>query len=170
MTPRIEVPTPAPYDRPMSLHFEVVVSCYVRDDLDPTALQELRWHIGKGPRPVTASEPEPFFGSDEASRLPGGDITKFETALGHRSGQAPTGLFVRRFMLDDRLYDLMTPICRWVADVALDGYAGFWREEDGSDMTVLLVRAGHTYVESNGEIGAGTLGAPPWNSGAVGSA
>jgi hypothetical protein len=72
-------------------------------------------------------------------------------------------------MLDDQLYDLMAPICRWVADVAVDGYAGFWREADASDLNVLLVRAGHAYVASNGEIGAGTLGAPPWNSGPDGT-
>lgn len=157
----------ASYDLPVSLHFEVVVSFFLRNDLDATARQELEWHIGRAPRPSTASETEPFFGPDGPSYLPGGDITRLEST--DHTIRPLTGVFVRRYMLDDRLYDLIAPICRWVADVAVDGYAGFWREEDASDLNVLLVRGGHTYVASNGEIGAGTLGAPPWKGGAEGS-
>ena len=63
------------------------------------------------------------------------------------------GLFVRRFMLDDGFYELLSPICELLAAVAVDGFAGFWREEADLLPTVLIVRGGHTYlIEPNGKI------------------
>ena len=51
------------------------------------------------------------------------------------------GVFVRRFMLDDGFHELLSPICELLAAVAVDGLAGFWREEADLVPTVLIVRS-----------------------------
>jgi hypothetical protein len=150
----------------MSLHYELVVAVYLRDDLDETGLAEVRWHLELGPRPKSPLASDgPLFGPEGRSYLPGGDITRLIEEPGSRPiGPAVLhGFFVRRYFLDDTLYEVLAPLCEWLAAVAVDGYAGFWREEDALVPHILIVRDGHTYLTTaGGEIGAATQGAPPW--------
>ena len=68
-------------------------------------------------------------------------------------------------MLDDTLYELISPLCDWLAEVALDGYAGYWREEDATVLSVLIVRQGHTYMSTqSGDVKPATFGSPPWTA------
>jgi hypothetical protein len=134
-------------------------------DVDDSDLAEVRWHLGIGPQPDAADlTAGPLFGPEGAGYLPGGDISRLDREV--RSGDGGPvsgwGVFVRRFMLDDELHELLTPICDWLAAVAIDGYAGFWREEDETALNVLIVRQGHTYMSTqSGESGPATFGAPP---------
>ena len=147
----------------MSFHYEVVVSAYLRPEIAESVLPELRWHCGLGPPPQDLMFPdEQLFGTEDVSYLPGGDITRLQQETGTSWG--PTwGLFVRRFMLDDGFYELLSPICAMLASVAVDGFAGYFREEAELVPTVLIVRGGHTYLgEADGKTRSATDG-PPWD-------
>ena len=149
------------YDSSVSLHYELVVAIYLRQDLSESALTEVRWHCGLGPRPSHPAIDEPLFGADAADYLPGGEITRLAEAS--PAEDRTLGVFIRRDMLDDGLYELLAPLCRWLGVVAGDGYAGFWREVDGIALNVMVVRDGHTYMSTDdGGWAAATEGAPPW--------
>jgi hypothetical protein len=150
----------------MSLHYELVIAVHLRTDLVDSDLADVRWHVGLEQRPDDPQRRDgPLFGPEGEGYLPGGDITRLEREVRPASG-APTtgwGLFTRRYMLDDAFYEHLGPICGWLAAVATDGYAGFWREEDETSLNVLIVRQRHTYMSTpSGEIQPATPGAPPW--------
>jgi hypothetical protein len=153
----------------MSFHYEVVVSAYLRQEIAESVLPELRWHCGLGPPPDDLRfGVEQLFGPEDVSYLPGGEITRLQQETGTSWG--PTwGMFVRRFMLDDGFYELLSPISRLLASVAVDGFAGYFREEGDLLPTILVVRGGHTYfVEPNGQTTPAT-GGPAWNPPRAGS-
>jgi hypothetical protein len=150
----------------VSLHYELVIAVHLRGDLADSDLAEVRWHLGIGTKPDEALIRDgPLFGPEGASYLPGGDITRLDQEVRAGSGGPASawGVFVRRFMLDDTLYELLTPLCGWLAAVATDGYAGFWREEDEMALNVMIVRQGHTYMAtSSADVEPATFAAPPW--------
>ena len=147
----------------MSFHYKVVVSVYLRKELADSVLPEVRWHCDLGPRPDDLMFPdEQLFGAEDVSYVPGGDVTRLELETGISWGPI-WGVFVRRFMLDDGFYESLSPICQLLAAVAVDGYAGFWREEADLVPTTMVVRAGHTYfIEPNGKTTPVT-GGPSWD-------
>lgn len=147
----------------MSFHYEVVVSIYLREEIAESVVPEVRWHCGLGPPPEDLMFSDAHvFGAEDVSYVPGGDVTRLAQDTGTSWGPM-WGLFVRRFMLDDGFYELLSPICQLLAAVAVDGFAGFWREEADFLPTILVVRGGHTYfAEPDGKVTAAT-GGPPWD-------
>ncbi|MEU2614728.1 hypothetical protein ABZ570_24560 [Micromonospora sp. NPDC007271] len=62
----------------MSLHYEVVLTCFLADETPPEVLDALRWHLGlRDERPATldpGEHPYPLLEPDPGSYLPGGDV------------------------------------------------------------------------------------------------
>ncbi|MEU0834048.1 hypothetical protein [Streptomyces sp. NPDC005969] len=133
----------------MSLHYEVVFACLLRDDTPDAVLDALRWHLGLTPeRPAGLDGEErtyPLLSPDPDSRLPGGDFASLQrqswgfTTSGERH---VWGLFSRNLWLDDMMGDL-DPIMGLLAPhVEEPGYGGHFREEFDVEPTVFTFHAG----------------------------
>ncbi|WP_121188086.1 hypothetical protein [Nocardiopsis sp. Huas11] len=132
----------------MSVHFEVVLSCFLRGDTPPAVLAVLRWHLGlSDERPEgldPAEHPSPLLGTDPESLLPGGDVA----SLRHRphgfedfGPRGVWGLYFRAWWIDDAMGGLGT-VLDLLAPHAEDGYGGSFRAEDEVRPTVLVFRDG----------------------------
>ncbi|MFW5418378.1 hypothetical protein J0910_17350 [Nocardiopsis sp. CNT-189] len=133
----------------MSLHYEVVVACFLREDTPPEVLDAVRWHIGlAGERPAGLDpdeHSEPAFLLDPESPLPGGDAA--ELRLQYR-WTAPSGadvrawgLYARGYWLDDALGQLSL-FLDLIAPYAEEGYAGSFREEYDFHPTIVAFKDG----------------------------
>ncbi|MFF7454466.1 hypothetical protein [Kitasatospora sp. NPDC008115] len=120
----------------MSLHFEVVFTCFLRDDTPDTVLEALRWHLGMIPERPSGLDPDehayPLLAPDPDSRLPGGDCASLRRrSRGSTAGREPHpwGLFSRTYWLDDDLGGLVTVLDLLAPHVEEPGYGGYFREE-----------------------------------------
>ncbi|QNP66095.1 hypothetical protein [Streptomyces genisteinicus] len=132
----------------MSLHYEVVLACALRDDLPDDVIAALRWHLGERPEPPPGLDPHvhayPLLEPDPYSGLPGGDVAALRPGDHHG-----WGLFTRNLWLDDDL-GMLTGLLDLIAPHAEhDGYAGHFRATDDAGPTVLVFRdGGHALHES----------------------
>ncbi|SCL48220.1 hypothetical protein [Micromonospora chersina] len=136
----------------MSLHYEVVFSCFLDDETPPDVLDVLRWHLGmRDERPATLdAEDHPYrlLAPDPDSYLPGGDVASLRrqrvgfTATGERF---QWGLHSRNYWLDDDLGELVSILDLIAPHVVEDGYGGHLREEYDTDLVVFEFRDG-SYV------------------------
>jgi hypothetical protein len=121
--------------RAMSDHYEVVFSCFLRDDTPARVLAALRWHMGmddEGPDDLDPDDhPYPLLLSGQG-RLPGGDIVSLRrtvqefTASGKRHEWE---LFVRIYWVDDLTLYLDALLELIAPHVARAGYGGYIRDE-----------------------------------------
>ncbi len=135
--------------RPMSLYYEVVFTCFLRDNTPGTVLDALRWHLGMSlGRPSGLGTDEhmyPVLTPDPESRLPGGDFASFQRqcrgfATGHKL--YAWGLFSRNYWLDDEIGELVTILDLLAPYVEEPGYGGYFREECDSEPTVIIFQNG----------------------------
>lgn len=134
---------------PVSLHYEVVFTCFLRDDTPDTVLAALRWHLGLAPeRPAELDAEEhsyPLLSPDPDSRLPGGDFVSLRRqSRGFTPGGElhAWGLFSRNLWLDDMMGDLYTVLDLLAPHVEEPGYSGYFREEFDTEPTVFTFRDG----------------------------
>lgn len=120
----------------MSDHYEVVFSCFLRDDTPAPVLAALRWHMGMDDDCPDALDPDdhPYqlLLPDANSRLPGGDtvclrrtVQEF-TASGERYEWE---LFARKDWVDDLTLHLDAFLELMAPHVASSGYGGHIRDQ-----------------------------------------
>jgi len=130
----------------MTVRYEVVISCFLRDDTPAEILDALRWHLGLLSEQPDDLDPtqRALLRTDPASRLPGGDVA----SLRHQHGAAGSledgqgwGLFSRTLWPDDAM-DQLSTIMELVAPyVASPGYGGYFRDVTAADATAFEFRA-----------------------------
>lgn len=139
----------------MSERYEVVFSCYLRDDTPSSVMAGLRWHLG-----IDNELPEGLDDDDgqlqrllaPASytdrRVPGGDSVSLRREVQQftRAGQRyEWELFARNHWVDDSMLHLGDLLDLLAPHVARPGYGGHFREISGTDVTVFDFRDG-TYA------------------------
>lgn len=141
----------------MSLHYEVVFSCFLDDETPPDILDALRWHLGLRDEPPATlgldakDDPYRLLSPDPDSYLPGGDVASLRrqrvgfTAAGD---VFQWGLHSRNHWLDDDLGELVTILDLVAPHVVEDGYGGHFREVYDTDLTVFEFRDG-SYVRNS---------------------
>ncbi|MFF8614950.1 hypothetical protein [Streptomyces sp. NPDC015350] len=128
----------------MSLYYEVVLTCFLRDGTPEPVLEALRWHTGavedRPPHLDEDEHPYRLLAPDPDSRLPGGE----SASLRHQSlgGRNAWGLFVRNLWMDDDIGELTTVLDLLAPHVEDSGYGGYLREEYDTKMSVLTFRDG----------------------------
>jgi hypothetical protein len=133
----------------MSERYEVVFSCFLRDDTPGSVLAALRWHLGMDAWPPESLDPEehpdPLLAPDQYnSPLPGGDIASLRrtvqgfTASGERHEWE---LFSRNYWVDDCMLYLDSILNLLAPHIARPGYGGFFRDDDTA-LTVFTFRDG----------------------------
>lgn len=74
----------------MSLHYEVVFTCFLREDTPARVLDSPRWHLGDHTDPPAAFErpdgPYPLLSPDPDSYLPGGEFASPHRQLRGHAG------------------------------------------------------------------------------------
>jgi hypothetical protein len=134
----------------MSDHYEIVISCFLDEDVPESVLEVLRWHLGlcsqRPPHLDEAAAPYPVLVPDSDSRLPGGEITRLRRQrlcfgpAGHVHGW---GLYARGYYLDDDLgefYAILDIVAPHVND---HGYGGHIRNEyDEQDLSIVFFTGG----------------------------
>ncbi|MFF2629479.1 hypothetical protein ACFVUN_27415 [Kitasatospora griseola] len=132
----------------MSLHFEVVIACFLRDDMPDTVLNAVRWHLGLiADRPAGLDADEhmcPMLRPDPDSRLPGGDVASLRRQSRDRAAgnEFSWGLLSRNYWLDDEMGELAAILDLLAPHVEEPGYGGFFREEFDGKPTILTFRNG----------------------------
>ncbi|GAA1090846.1 hypothetical protein [Kitasatospora arboriphila] len=125
----------------MSLRFEMVFSCFLRDDTPEPVLDILRWHMGlctdrdrtpAGEAGEADEHPHPLLtpGSDDHTYLAGGEFARMLRQS--RGSRHARGLFVLVVWLDDLddMLEGLAPILELLAPhVDEPGYGGYFREE-----------------------------------------
>ncbi|MFJ4321490.1 hypothetical protein ACIP46_40525 [Streptomyces lavendulae] len=128
----------------MSLHYEVVFACFLRDGTPEPVLDALRWHIGANadrPPNLDADEhPYPLLVPCPDTYLAGGDIATLQHQS--RGNWNAWGLFTRNFWLDDGIGELVTILDLLAPHVEDSGYGGYMREEDASKPSIFMFRDG----------------------------
>ena len=121
--------------RVMSDHYELVLSCFLRDDTPPRVLAALRWHLGiddDGPDDLDPDDhPYPLLLTGQR-RLPGGDFMSLQRTVQEltSSGQRyEWELFVRTYWVDDLTLYLDSLLALIAPHVAHPGYGGHIRDE-----------------------------------------
>ncbi|RAJ29171.1 hypothetical protein K353_06679 [Kitasatospora sp. SolWspMP-SS2h] len=133
----------------MSLHFEVVFTCFLRGDTPETVLAALRWHLGLTPEHPAELDAEehayPLLAPDPDGRLPGGDFASLRRqSRGFAAGSElhAWGLFSRNYWLDDEMGDLVTILDLVAPHVEEPGYGGYFREEYDAEPTIFIFQNG----------------------------
>ncbi|UNS99587.1 hypothetical protein MMF93_26420 [Streptomyces tubbatahanensis] len=110
----------------MSERYEVVVTCFLREDTPSHVLEALRWHLGaSAARPGGLEEeahPYPFLEPDPGSPLPGGDYGVLRGEDHHA-----WGLFSRTCRHEDDLGQLDALLGLLAPYAAEPGYGGHVR-------------------------------------------
>ncbi|GHF40842.1 hypothetical protein GCM10010218_22820 [Streptomyces mashuensis] len=123
----------------MSLRYEVVLSCFLREETPETVLATLRRHLGLDESPPAAPDDAyPLLEPDPDSRLPGGDAA----TLRFQPEAHAWGLFSRNQWLDDDLGELATVLDLIAPHVAEPGYGGYVREDGDARGTAITFRDG----------------------------
>jgi hypothetical protein len=134
----------------MSDHYEVVFSCFLRDDTPESVLAALRWHLGMDAEPPEnlsqEEHPDPLLTPDQNnSRLPGGDIASLRrtvqgfTASGQRHEWE---LFSRKYWVDDSMLYLDSILDLVAPHIARPGYGGYFRDDCNTALTVFTFHDG----------------------------
>ncbi len=129
--------------RCVSSRYEVVFTCFLRDDTPASVLAALRWHLGKARERPTELDGEthayPLLEPDADSRLPGGDFASLTRQARFVTGEGEEhhawGLFTRNYWLDDDMEELVTVLDLLAPHVEDPGYGGYFREEDEAEPT-----------------------------------
>ncbi|MFE3637594.1 hypothetical protein [Streptomyces sp. NPDC059168] len=130
----------------MSMRYEMVFTCFLKDDTPESVLDALRWHMGlRADRPesvggVEYSHPLLTPNSDSNTNLAGGEVARLvHQARGSRDAW---GLFVRVLWPDDILEELVSVLDLLAPHVDEPGYGGYFREEADAWPSVFMFREG----------------------------
>ena len=130
----------------MSERYEVVLSCYLRDDTPEWVVAALRWHLG-----MDAEVPEGLDDDDEYlypllvpddyanRRMPGGDVVSLRREVQEftRSGKRyEWELFARNGWIDDSMLYLRSLLDLIAPHIAQPGYGGYFRHISDTEVTV----------------------------------
>ncbi|WP_157411613.1 hypothetical protein [Actinoplanes rectilineatus] len=152
----------------MSLHYEWTLSLRLRPDVPPSFLDELRFHLGLADQLPEDAELEidwPCLVTEPDDALPGGSVRSLMAQQPYSNRPGSFGLFVRTFVLDDAMYELMSVVPPWLARWSLtQGWIGQARE--GLALHPWLnfyVQDGHAYAaEPGGSVEPMDDTAPPF--------
>ncbi|MFI2379460.1 hypothetical protein ACH5AO_31065 [Streptomyces sp. NPDC018964] len=118
----------------MSEHYEVVLSCFLRDDTPAPVLAALRWHMGVDDDCPDAWDPDdhpyPLLLTGDHSRLPGGDTASLRRTVQEftTSGERyEWELFARKDWVDDLVLHLDAFLRLIAPHVVSSGYGGHIR-------------------------------------------
>ena len=132
----------------MSVHYEIVLSCFLRDDTPDHVLDLLRWHLelldDHPDEEADEDEDEvPLFAPDPDSPLPGGAFAELRRQRRGSDADGDIhawGVYARTYALDDDLGEFFSLFELVAPHVADDGYGGHVR--DWLDSTLSLVTFG----------------------------
>ncbi|MFI8105429.1 hypothetical protein [Streptomyces sp. NPDC086023] len=125
----------------MSLHYEVVFACFLRDGTPEPVLDTLRWHTGatadrqshldadEHPYPLLAPDPDTYLARGEFASL---------------QHQSRGNLWV-----DDAIGEIETILDLLAPHVEDPGYGGFLRDEGDSRPSILTFRDGAYDLQSD---------------------
>jgi hypothetical protein len=126
----------------MSVQYEVVLACFLRDETPAETLDALRWHLGlmadRPPGASAADHPRRLLRPDPASGLPGGDVASLQLQRQTLAdgGQAQAwGLYSRTAWPGDALPGLATVLELVAGNVAEAGYGGYYRDIRSTEAT-----------------------------------
>lgn len=138
------------HNSPMSDHYEVVFSCFLRDTPE-SVMTALRWHLGMDAEfPENLDDDEgqlyPLLGPDNHnSCLPGGDVVSMRRTVQEltQSGERyEWELFARKDWLDDSMSYLRDLLDLLAPHAARPGYGNHFRNVCGTAMTLFTFRDG----------------------------
>ncbi|GAA3220695.1 hypothetical protein ACFO1B_17140 [Dactylosporangium siamense] len=141
----------------MSLHYEWTLRLRLRPDTPSSVLAELRFHLG-----LTDLPPEPPELEAWQCLLPVPDDTMPD---GWARSLDDSELYVRMYLVDDAMYDLMRSVPSWMAPWSLtQGWIGVADvHPSGEPWMHFYVQDGYAYIgEPDGELGAFDRTAPPF--------
>jgi len=137
----------------MTVHYEVVLSCFLRDDTPAEVLDALRWHLGlltEQPADLDPSQ-RALLRADLSSRLPGGDVAALQpqaSGAGPAGDEPGWGLFSRTLWPADAM-DQMSTIMELITPyIASPGYGGYFRDVTAADATAFEFRAAESPATS----------------------
>ncbi|GAB1639591.1 hypothetical protein KRMM14A1259_00140 [Krasilnikovia sp. MM14-A1259] len=150
------------------MHYEWTLSLRLRPDAPESFLQELRFHLGLAEQ--LPDNPElgidwPCLLMKPDDHLPGGGVRSLVAQQPYLNRPGSLGLFVRTFVLDDAMYDLMRLVPAWLAPRSLtQGWIGQAREELSLHPWLnFYVQDGHAYVAvPGGDVQSLDEAAPPF--------
>lgn len=126
----------------MSVQYEVVLACFLRDETPLEILDALRWHLGLlSDRPPGASltdQRDRLLCPDPASGLPGGDVASLQLqaqTLGDGGRARAWGLYSRTVWAEDALPGLASVLELVAGNVANAGYGGYYRDVRSTEAT-----------------------------------
>ena len=126
----------------MSVQYEVVLACFLRDETTSGTLDALRWHLGllsdRPPGVTPADHPDRLLCPDPASGLPGGDVASLQLQAQTLDDGGPTqawGLYSRTVWPEDALPGLATVLELVAGNVANAGYGGYYRDVRSTEAT-----------------------------------
>lgn len=136
----------------MSNRYEVVFSCYLRDDTPERVMAALRWHLGMDTEIPDGLDDHdgqlyPLLLPDNYAnrRFPGGDVVSL-----HREVQEFTcdgelhewELFARSHWVDDSMLYLRSLLDLIAPHIAQSGYGGHFRDIGDTEVTVFAFHDG----------------------------
>ena len=150
------------------MHYEWTLSLRLLPDTPESFLDELRFHLGLAEQLPEDPELEidwPCLVTEPSDRLPGGALRSLAMQTPYRNRSGSFGLFVRTFVLDDAMYELIQVVPAWLARWSLtQGWIGHAREEMSLHPWLnFYAQEGHAYAaEPAGDIEALDQSAPPF--------
>jgi hypothetical protein len=126
----------------MSVQYEVVLACFLRDETPAETLDALRWHLGllasRPPGVSAADHPDRLLCPDPASSLPGGDVASLQRQRHALADDGPAeawGMYSRTVWPDEALSGLATVLELVAGNIAEAGYGGYYRDLRSLDAT-----------------------------------
>lgn len=131
----------------MSDRYEMILSCFMRNDSPESALSTLRWHLGLArdcPEDLDEDDhPWQLLIPSPQSRLPGGDAAVLrESERLDEQGLPLWELFARNYWVDDNLLYVDTLLEVLAPHIAFPGYGGHLRHEFDTEPVVFVFRNG----------------------------
>lgn len=139
----------------VSSHYEWTLSLRLRPDVPGPFLEELRFHLGLDDHLPESPELEidwPCLVTQPDDHLPGGAVRSLVMQQPYANRPGSLGLFVRTFVLDDIMYELVQVVPAWLAPWSLtQGWIGQARDELSLHPWLnFYVQDGHAYAAEPG--------------------
>jgi hypothetical protein len=143
----------------MSLHYDLVINCDLREDAPAACVQLIAWLCGDVTKPESATD---CFDQNEMNLATIWDFQFLEPAPESETfsdfqsryrynrpmnvGGAPVYKYSlhysARLLLDDYFYDCHLMFLPWLARLCEDGFIGFYKEEFDAEPTLMYVKEG----------------------------